>query len=239
MAIRAQFQNSSEIGVFAKLTSSYCITGIGNPQFYSVFEGELADHIPVIQANIANTHIVGRLCVGNTKGLLVPHTTSSEELLHLRNSLPDSVVVQRIEERLSALGNIIAVNDHVALLHPDADQNTEEIVRDVLKVDVYRQTIAGNSLVGSYCYYTNQGGLVHPMTPIKELEELTNLLEVPLVAGTVNRGSDVIGSGLVANDWCAVCGLATTATELSVIERIFRLNEVGLGSSSLMEKFEI
>jgi translation initiation factor 6 len=91
------------------------------------------------------------------------------------------------------------------------------------------------------------------MTPIKELEELTNLLEIPLVAGvfdillnilfcllgTVNRGSDMIGSGLVGNDWCAVCGLATTATELSIIERIFRLNEVGIGSTSLMDKFNV
>ena len=44
------------------------------------------------------------------------------ELQHLRNSLPDSVVVQRIEERLSALGNCISCNDHVALTHPDLDK---------------------------------------------------------------------------------------------------------------------
>lgn len=44
------------------------------------------------------------------------------ELQHLRNALPDSVVVQRIEERLSALGNCIACNDHVALTHPDLDR---------------------------------------------------------------------------------------------------------------------
>ena len=44
------------------------------------------------------------------------------ELQHLRNSLPDQVVVQRIEERLSALGNCIACNDHVALTHTDLDR---------------------------------------------------------------------------------------------------------------------
>jgi len=46
----------------------------------------------------------------------------AEELQHLRNSLPDQVVVQRIEERLSALGNCIACNDHVALTHTDLDK---------------------------------------------------------------------------------------------------------------------
>ena len=44
------------------------------------------------------------------------------ELQHVRNSLPDEVVVQRIDERLSALGNCIACNDYVALAHPDIDR---------------------------------------------------------------------------------------------------------------------
>ena len=143
--------------------------------------------------------------------------------MHLRNSLPDSVVVQRVEERLSALGNVVACNDHVALVHTDIDRETEDIIADVLGVEVFRQTIAGNALVGSYCKFTNQGGLVHPRTTIEDLEELSSLLQIPLVAGTVNRGSDVISAGLVANDWSAFCGMDTTSTEISVIEGIFKL----------------
>ena len=122
--------------------------------------------------------------------------------------------MQRVEERLSALGNVVACNDYVALVHPDIDRETEEIIADVLKVEVFRQTIASNVLVGSYCAITNQGALVHPKTSIQDQDELSSLLQVPLVAGTVNRGSDVIGAGMVVNDWCAFTGVDTTATEI-------------------------
>ena len=62
------------------------------------------------------------IIVGNKNGLLVPNTTTDQELQHIRNSLPDTVRIQRVEERLSALGNVIACNDYVALVHPDLDR---------------------------------------------------------------------------------------------------------------------
>lgn len=226
MATRCQFENNNDVGVFAQLTNAYALIALGGAEnFYSVFESELADHIPVIKTSISGTRLVGRMTVGNKNGLLVPNSTTDQELQHIRNSLPDEVVVQRIDERLSALGNVIACNDYVALIHPDIDKETEEIVQDVLGVDVFRQTVAGNVLVGSYCAFSNQGGLVHPKTSIEDLDELSSLLQVPLVAGTVNRGSDVIGAGLVVNDWTAFCGLDTTSTEMSVIESVFKLRD--------------
>lgn len=228
---RCQFENQNDIGVFAKLTNAYCLVAIGGSEnFYSVFQSELADHIPVIHCSIAGCRIIGRLTVGNKNGLLVPHTTTDQELQRLRNSLPDEVKVRRVEEKLSALGNCVVCNDHVALVHPDIDQETEEIIADVLKVEVFRQSIAKNVLVGSFCALSNQGCLVHPKTSIEEQKELSALLQVPVTAGTVNRGSNVLGGGMVVNDWAAFCGLDTTSTELAVVESIFNLQDKDQGS---------
>lgn len=235
MAVRSAFESSNEVGVFARLTNAYCLVALGGSEnFYSVFESELSKHIPVIHSSIGGTRIVGRVTVGNRHGLLVPSITTDQELQYLRNHLPDTVKVQKVEERLSALGNCIACNDYVALVHTDLDRETEEVLADTLKVEVFRATIAQNVLVGSYCVMTNQGGLVHARTPMSDMEELSQLIQVPLTAGTVNRGSDIIGAGVVANDWAAFCGMDTTATEIGVIESIFKLQSPGLGMQSAL-----
>lgn len=175
---------------------------------------------------------MGRTTAGNSKGLIVPNNTTDNELRNIRNSLSENVKVVRVEEKLSALGNCIACNDYVALIHPDLDKETEEIIADTLGVEVFRNSIANNMLVGTYCVLSNKGGLVHPQTTVEQLDELSNLLQVPLCAGTINRGSDVIGAGLVVNDWTAFCGLESTGTEIKVVESIFKLQ----GSNEMEEE---
>lgn len=97
-------------------------------------------------------------------------------------------------------------------------QETAELVSDVLNVEVFRGVVANQFLVGTYCALTNQGGLVHPRTTVDELDQLSSLLQLPLTAGTVNRGSPVIAGGLVVNDWIAFCGMETTSTEIQVCD---------------------
>jgi translation initiation factor 6 len=81
MANRTNFENSNEIGCFAMLTNSYCLVATGGSEnFYSTFEKELGVHIPVVHGSISNTKTVGRMCVGNKNGLLVPMCTTDMEL---------------------------------------------------------------------------------------------------------------------------------------------------------------
>ena len=215
---------------------SCLVSNAGSENFYSFFEADLGTHIPVVHTSIGGTRIVGRLTCGNKNGLLVPNTTTDLELQFLRNSLPDSVEIKRVEERLSALGNCIACNDYVAIVHPELDKETEEIISDVLKVECFRTTVAKNVLVGSYCVVTNQGGLVHPMTSTAELEELSNLFQIPITAGTLNRGSDIIAAGCCVNDFSGFTGLDTTSAELMVFDGIFKLTQShGSGLSSKLK----
>jgi translation initiation factor 6 len=228
MAIRCRFENSNDVGVYAKLTNSYCLVGLGGSEnFYSAFESELGNHIPIVHTTVSNTKIIGRLLAGNKKGLLVPNIISDLELKHLRNSLPDSVKIRKMDDRLSALGNCISCNDYVALVHPEFDKESEELIADVLGVEVFKTTVAGNALVGTYSLFNNNGGIVHPGTTMEEYEELANLMQVPIGAATVNRGSELIGSGMVVNDWIAFCGFDCTSAEIDNFEKIFKISHDG------------
>ena len=65
MANRCQFENSNDIGVFSKLTNSYCLVATGGSEnFYSAFESELGPYIPVIHSTIAGARIIGRVTCG-------------------------------------------------------------------------------------------------------------------------------------------------------------------------------
>ena len=81
MASRVSFENSTEVGVFARLTNKYCLVASGGSEnFYSVFEEGLGAHMPVVHASIATTKLVGRMTAGNSKGLLVPAECTDMEL---------------------------------------------------------------------------------------------------------------------------------------------------------------
>ena len=81
MAAWIQFENSNAIGVFAKLTNSYCLVSNGGSEcFYSFFETDIGSHIPVIHTSINSTKIIGGLTSGNKNGLLVLNTTTDNEL---------------------------------------------------------------------------------------------------------------------------------------------------------------
>ena len=65
----------------SKLTNSYCIVAIGGSEnFYSAFQNEFDKTIPVVHASVGGCRIVGRMTVGNRHGLLVPNSTTDQEL---------------------------------------------------------------------------------------------------------------------------------------------------------------
>ncbi|EOB14668.1 Eukaryotic translation initiation factor 6 [Nosema bombycis CQ1] len=224
MSFRIDFHGSSEVGAYMSFANTYCLVGRSSSGNTLKFLLENVD-MPIIETTINGISMVGSQVRGNKNGLILSSATTDQELMHIRNSLPDHIMVKRIDERLNALGNVVLCNDNVCIIHADLDRTTEENISQVLGVPVYRQNIGSEPLVGTFASLNNQGMLVHPGTSEESKKELSELLEVNVIAGTINSGSPCIGGGLVVNDWMAIAGLKTSNIEMTVVESVFELGD--------------
>jgi translation initiation factor 6 len=64
---------------------------------------------------------------------------------------------------------------------------------------------------------TNKGLLVHPRVTEEEIAVLEKHFGLPVDVGTVNLGSPLVGSGVLANSHGYFAGLDTTGPELGRI----------------------
>ena len=112
--VRVNVMGSPNIGVFAKATESYALFPQGIPQrkldrFSSILK------VKVLSFDIAQSKLIGVLMAANSKGIIVPHYTTEEEIKFLRENL--KVEVERLKSKYTSVGNLILVNDKGCLLY--------------------------------------------------------------------------------------------------------------------------
>jgi len=204
--------DTSIIGVFATCTEDIVLVPpLTKPEVCTLLE-EVLD-VRVVETLINGSIVVGALSRGNSNGFLLPYGASAEEMQKLTG-----IPVGILPDRLNAVGNIVLANDSAALVHPDLSDKALEAIAGTLKVDVYRGTIAGIKNVGMAGVVTNKGLLVHPKVTASEREALEKIFGFPVSIGTTNFGTQMLGSGLLANSKNFVAGSETTGPELGRIE---------------------
>ncbi|MDW7731733.1 MAG: translation initiation factor IF-6 [Methanolobus sp.] len=199
------------IGAFATCTEDIALVTLGTrPEICRSLEDALK--VRVIPTLVNGSIVVGSLCRGNSNGLLVSRHATVRNLEEL------DVPVYDLPSKLNALGNIVLANDSAALVHPEMSDSSVEMIAKALKVDVRKGTIGGIRTVGMAGVATNKGLLVHPRASSEELAHLEELFELPVDIGTSNFGTQMVGSGVVANSKGYVAGSQTTGHELGRIE---------------------
>jgi translation initiation factor 6 len=222
MFVKLNFDNSDNIGVFIKLTNSYCIVPYEvNEKSLKIIKKELKKNIPIIKTSIIQSKCVGRLIIGNKKGLILPSETTFEEYQKIKKFIPDNVIVRKCKEKFSALANCIVNNDFTALVTTEISSETEELLNDVLGLEVFKISLGTERLLGSFCVINNHGGLISQFISLEDQDEISSLLKIPLTVGTINCGDRYLSSGMISNDWIGFCGYRTTQSELLILETTF------------------
>ena len=200
------------IGVFATCTEDVVLVPPGTkPETCAILEDSL--DVRVIETLVNGSVAIGALSRGNSNGFLFSFGTDTGKIQELTG-----VKAEILPDKLNAVGNIILANDFAALVHPELSDRVIETIANTLKVEVYRGTIAGIKNVGMAGAVTNKGLLVHPKVTSSEREILEEIFELPVYIGTTNFGTQMLGSGLLANSKSYLAGSDTTGPELGRIE---------------------
>lgn len=213
--LRTTIQGSLYVGVFARATDEIVL--VANPIDASTREAVAAElDVAAVTTTIGGATTLGALAVGNGRGLVVSERLTDEERTVLEGSISGEVAT--IPGRMNAVGNCLLVNDYGGVAHPDLDDQSLSVVERTLDISVERLSIGGVKTVGTAAVVTDHGVLCHPKVNDDTLDRLEAILDVRADVGTVNYGSPLIGSGLVANANGFVAGRDTTGPELGRIE---------------------
>jgi translation initiation factor 6 len=210
---RIKIAGSSLLGVFARCTEKVVIVPqeVGEADRLALEDGLKVEAVRAL-AGIGS--VLGSLVAANSNGFVVTHHAGNEVLKALR----EYGQVARLPARINAAGNVILVNDNAALVHPGLSSRACEAVEQTLGVKVEKGTIGGLKTVGMAGVATNKGLLLHPRVSEEEIAVLERLFELPVDVGTVNLGSPLVGSGVLANSRGYFAGEDTSGPELGRIE---------------------
>ena len=170
--------------------------------------------VTVAAVTIGGTNLIGSLATMNSHGAIITNFIEETELKFLEKHIRVGV----LDHKLNASGNIILANDNAALIHPDLNEPSVRLIKETLKVEVFRGTIAGLKTVGAAAVVTNEGMLCHPKVTEEEKADLEKYFKVPVEIGTANYGTPLIGACVIANINGAITGFASTGIELGRIE---------------------
>lgn len=212
---------SPNIGLFVKSNDTLLCVPFG---FAETKVKKLQEYLGVdrmICISVAGTRLVGPLTVMTNNGILLPSTATEEELRIFKNA--SKLNVERLDSKLTAIGNLISANDNGALVSGLIKTEIHKQIRDVLGVQVEELSVAGFSQTGALIVSTNQGAGVHPSATDQEIQIISEILKVDVQPATVNGGIPYLSSGIIANSKSMVVGSLTTGPELMILSRAFNL----------------
>ena len=210
---RTRTAGTFNLGVYAKASDDLAIAAAGSE---ASFLKDLSEALGVetVAITAGGARVVGSLVAMNSHGIAVSNMAEDEELADLKSRFP----ILRLPDEINAAGNNILVNDHGAIVTPDAEPRTVKKIADVFGVEAVAATIAGCSTVGSVCVCTNKGCLCAIDASDEDVELLQDVLKVEVTRTTVNHGAQFLGAGIVANSKGALVGDETTPIEMGRIE---------------------
>ena len=216
--IKYDIYRGPNIGIFTSVNDKFVFVPNG---FAKTKAENLAEYLQTeyLVTPIANTRLLGILMVLNNHGMLLPRTSSPDEIANLRKHTDLNVKI--LDTKYNALGNLICVNDKGGIVSPIIEKEYIKEIEDVLDIEVMQKKVAGYHQVGAVMEANNLGSVIHPETDEEDLKIFSNILGVNIEPATINGGTPFISSGMLANNNAIVVGNLTNGPEIMMLTRAF------------------
>ena len=216
--IKYDVYSGPNIGIFTNVNDKFVFIPNG---FAQTKAENLARYLQTeyIMTPIANTRLLGVLMVLNNHGILLPRTSSPQEIAYLQKSTGLNVKI--LDTKHNALGNLICVNDKGGIVSPLIEKEFIKEIEDVLDIEVIQKRVAGYDQVGAVMKANNLGGVVHPEVDEEDIKNFSNILGVNIEPATINGGIPFVSSGILANGNAVIVGNLTNGPEIMMLTRAF------------------
>ena len=216
--IKYDVYSGPNIGVFTSVNDKFVFIPNG---FAKTKAENLARYLQTeyLMTPVANTRLLGILMVLNNHGILLPKTSSPEEIANLRKCT--DLNVKMLDTKYNALGNLICVNDKGGVISPIIEKEFIKEIEDVLDIEVIQKKVAGFHQVGAVMEANNLGGIIHPEADEEDIKNFSNVLGVNIEPATINGGIPFVSSGMLANSNAVVVGNLTNGPEIMMLTRAF------------------
>ncbi len=210
---KSQLKGSPFIGVFCSITEEHALLPIYMEK-KEVKKIEEFFEVKTIQTSIAGSSLIGSMVKGNSTGFIVPENAKEKEIKLLEQN---GIKTKKIKG-LTALGNLIALNDFGGIASPLISKKNFEEIKKFFGIPLKQKTIATSEVAGSCMVATNKGFILHPETNEKELKEIESILKVQGTPTTANYGDPFVANDVLANSKGALIGEYTSNAEMLMID---------------------
>ena len=216
--IKYDVYSGPNIGIFTSVNDKFVFIPNG---FAKTKAENLARYLQTeyLMTPVANTRLLGILMVLNNHGILLPKTSSPDEIANLRKCTDLNVKI--LDTKYNALGNLICVNDKGGVISPIIEKEFIKEIEDVLDIAVIQKKVAGFHQVGAVMEANNLGGVIHPEADEEDIKNFSNVLGVNIEPATINGGIPFVSSGILANSNAVVVGNLTNGPEIMMLTRAF------------------
>nr|AIF07544.1 translation initiation factor IF-6 [uncultured marine thaumarchaeote KM3_204_F10] len=216
--IKYDIYRGPNIGIFINVNDKFVFIPNG---FAKTKAENLAQYLQTeyITTPVANTRLLGVLMVLNNHGILLPRTSSPEEIVNLRKQTDLNVKI--LDTKYNALGNLICANDKGGIVSPVIEKEYIKEIEDVLDIEVMQKKVAGYYQIGAVMQANNLGCVIHPETDEEDMKKFSGILGVNIEHSTINGGTPFVSSGMLVNNNAIVVGNLTNGPEIMMLTRAF------------------